>query len=364
MVLDSLFFGGMLGGLGVFAFFAISGFLIAYTILQKTQNRQYSFRNYFVDRFSRIYSGLVPALIVSLIVAGGIYATNNVYFNYLSTIESPPSIQGFAATLTMMDMVPGDFFNAASNAVLGAPYFPSIIASFGFNGVLWSLVVEWWIYMFFGWLILGSIALSRREIAAGWFKPLFFVVAALLSVVLVALAWDYSAFIIVWFLGVAAMCAVSNPTVRSKLTGRAATWVLVGFLFAALAAVGYEAYVIFTLTHESFSLLFGLLISGCIFFGLFIVNGGAIPWLSKFMLRKRVATWSGSLAAFSYTLFLIHYPILLLLNGLNLETDRMLLFIPILLLINEVAFVIASATEKKHRVLASKIKSALHIAQV
>ena len=194
-------------------------------------------------------------------------------------------------------------------------------------------------------------------------KLLFFAVAALLSIVLVALAWDYSAFIIVWFLGAAMMCLICNPTVRSKLSSRVATGVLVALFILALAAVGYEANVIFTLTHESFSLLFGLLISACVFLGLFIVNGRTLPSLSSLMLKRRVAKWSSSIAAFSYTLFLIHYPIILFLNGLNLETDRLLLFIPIVLLINEVAFIVASLTEKKHKVLAAKIKSALKISQ-
>ncbi|HSV49032.1 MAG TPA: acyltransferase [Candidatus Acidoferrales bacterium] len=361
MVLDSIFFGGMLGGLGVFTFFTISGFLIAYTVFQKTENGQYGFKNYFIDRFSRIYSGLVPALIVSLIVAGGIYATNNVYFNHLITTESSLSIESFVATLTMADMVPSHLFNATASAVIGVPFSPVTISSFGFNNVLWSLVVEWWIYLFFGWLILGVLSVFGRKAATGWFKGLFFVVAVLLSVVIVALAWDYSAFILVWFLGVAALCAASNPTVRSKLSGRLIKWVFITLFFAAVIGVGYEAYIIYTLTHESFSLLFGLLIAVCIILGLFIINSKTIPSLSKLFLNKRIANGSASMAAFSYTLFLIHYPILLFLNGLNLDVNRMLLFLPIILVINEVAFLIASVTENKHKVLAVKIIKALHI---
>ena len=364
MVLDSIFFGGMLGGIGVFLFFSISGFLIAYTVFQKTANRQYGFRNYFVDRFSRIYSGLLPALLISIVVVGGIYATNSVYFNHLLDTEHAPSIQSFAATLTMLDMFPSGFFNATSTAVLGTPFSPAAVAPFSFNGVLWTLVVEWWLYMFFGWLVLGAVGFFGKQPPNTRSKILFFGVAALLSIVLVALAWDYSAFIIVWFLGAAMMYLTCNQTVRNKLSRPLATGVLVALFLLALGAVGYEANVIFTLTHDSFSLLFGLLISACVFIGLLIVNGRALLSLSGLILKRRVASWSSSLAAFSYTLFLIHYPIILFLNGLNFEVDRFLLFIPILLLINEVAFIVASLTEKKHKVLAAKIKSALKIPQV
>ena len=167
MFLDSIFFGGMLGGIGVFLFFSISGFLIAYSVFQKTENPQYGFRNYFVDRFSRIYSGLLPALLISIVVVGGIYATNSVYFNHLLDTESPPSLQSFAATLTMMDMFPSGFFNATSTAIFGEPFSAVAIAPFGFNGVLWTLVVEWWIYMFFGWIILGGSKLPWKTIFHG-----------------------------------------------------------------------------------------------------------------------------------------------------------------------------------------------------
>lgn len=355
MFLDSIFFGGMLGGLGVFTFFAISGFLIGYSIVQKTENSAYSFREYFVDRFSRIYAGLIPALIVSLIVAGGIYCTNQVYFNHLINSESQLSVPEFAATLTMTNNIPSGLINAASNAVFGTPFLSAPISSFGFNSVLWSLVVEWWIYMFFGWVILGGLAIFGRKTAKGWFKGLFLGFGILLSLIIIALAWNYSAFIAVWFVGVAALYAVTCSTVSAKLGGQVVQRVLIIFFVAAAAAVGYEAYVIYALTHESFNLLFGLLIACCVFLGLFIVNNKTVPKLSKMLLNGRVAKLSSSMAAFSYTIFLIHYPILLFINGLNFTVDRMLLFLPILLVINEVAFLLASVTENKHKVLATKI---------
>jgi peptidoglycan/LPS O-acetylase OafA/YrhL len=361
MFLDSIFFGGMLGGLGVFTFFAISGFLISYSVYQKTADRQYSFRHYFVDRFSRIYSGLIPALILSLVIAGAIYATNPLYFSHLLEAESPLNLQTFTATISMTDMVPSGLANATSTAVLGIPFPQSMISPFGFNSVLWSLMVEWWIYMFFGWVTLGAVMLLRHQPVAGWFKPLFYAVTAFLSLAILVLAWQYSAFILVWFLGAAAMLAVSNTTIQRKLIGRAATWVLAALFVASVAGVGYEAYRIYMVTHESFSLLFGLLISAAVLLGVLIINGGAYPWLSKILRHKRIAGWSASMAAFSYTLFLIHYPIMLFLNGLNLEVDRMLLFIPILLLLNEVAFIVALFTEKKHHGLSAWIKRCLRI---
>jgi peptidoglycan/LPS O-acetylase OafA/YrhL len=361
--LDSIFFGGMLGGIGVFLFFSISGFLISYSLLQKLQNKQYSFRHYFIDRFSRIYFGLLPALIFTAAITGAIALTNSVYFNYLSETESAPNAQNFVATLAMIVNFPTGLFNLTANAALDAPFTPPTFAPFGFNAVLWSLVVEWWIYMFFGWLVIGGLAFFGIRKKPHLYKGLFLAVAAILSTVLVALAWDYSAFIVVWFLGVAMMCVVSNTSVRSKLTGHRATKIVAILLCASLVAVTYEGYVIYTLTHESFNLLFGVLIATSVFLTILLLSGNA-NWLSRHLLKKSVAKYSGSMAAFSYTLFLIHYPMLLFLNGLNFEVDRFLLFIPIVLLINEVAFCLATVGEKNHKKLAGKLKSALHISPV
>jgi len=361
--LDSIFFGGMLGGIGVFLFFSISGFLISYSLLQKLQNNKYSFRNYFVDRFSRIYSGLLPALLFTAVIAGAIALTNNVYFTYLSETESTPSAQNFAATLGMIVNFPTGLFNLTVNAALDAPVTLPTFAPFGFNAVLWSLAVEWWIYMFFGWLVIGGLAFLGKREKPRRYKGLFLAFAAILSFVLVALAWDYSAFIVVWFLGVASMCVVSNTKVRSKLTGHRASKIVAVLLWASLAAVIYEGYVIYTLTHESFNMLFGVLIATSVFLCILLLSGN-VNWLSRNMLKKRVAKYSGSMAAFSYTLFLIHYPLLLFLNGFNFQVDRFLLFIPIVLLINEIAFCLAALGEKNHKKLAAKLKSVLHISPV
>jgi len=126
--------------------------------------------------------------------------------------------------------------------------------------------------MFFGWLIIGSMGTFGQQKRTAGYKMIFLVVAAILSVILVALWWDYSTFIIVWFVGVLMIYTSSSLTVRSKLARPALTKVIATLFVAGLASVGYEAYVIFTLTHESFSLLFGLLISACVFLGILLLN--------------------------------------------------------------------------------------------
>src|SRR5882724_6900197 len=60
----------LIQNIGVLLFFIMSGFLINATLTQKSVNPDYSFGSYFIDRFARIYSGLIPALIFVIIIDG------------------------------------------------------------------------------------------------------------------------------------------------------------------------------------------------------------------------------------------------------------------------------------------------------
>ena len=107
--------GSTMGGVAVLLFFVLSGLLISYSLRIKLDNPQYRFRNYFVDRFSRIYSGLLPALAVGTIIAVTIYVTNYSYFVQLCTMQSTPSPLNFGMTLGMLEQrFPAAFFNSLS----------------------------------------------------------------------------------------------------------------------------------------------------------------------------------------------------------------------------------------------------------
>jgi peptidoglycan/LPS O-acetylase OafA/YrhL len=49
-------------------FFLISGFVIAAALSRRSGDPDYGFLRFFVDRFARIYSGLLPALVLILAV--------------------------------------------------------------------------------------------------------------------------------------------------------------------------------------------------------------------------------------------------------------------------------------------------------
>jgi len=355
-------FGSTIGGTAVLLFFALSGLLISYSLHNKLDNPEYRFRNFFVDRFSRIYSGLLPALLLGTIIAVTIYVTNHGYFMDLCSMQSTPSLLTFGMTLGMLESFPVSFFNSILSA-FGLSFPLPAVTPYGFNGILWALVILWWLYMVFGWIVIGSFGLVRNQNRSGWYKVGFFVVTALLSLLLIGLYQQNSSLVIVWFLGVLMMLGISGKTLNNKLAGNLKARVLGVLFFLSLASAVYWIYVTFAWTHQYYDISLGILLSTCVFLGVLFLNAGGFKRASKFILNRHVVSWITTGAGFSYTLFVTHYPIIIFLNGLNLPLNRYLMFIPILLITNLTAFSIAYFTEKKHKQLAQTIKKWLHISQ-
>lgn len=154
----------------VVVFFWLSGFLIAYQCLSKSQ---YSFGEYMIDRFSRIYVLYVPALIVSyvvfVIVFGRVSPTTWDLVGHLLQLQHTP----FAR------MVEG----------------VSPIKVFGDNKVLWTIAIEWWLYVFFGIAFFWrSMSIAERAFATVLAGPAILVVGYF--TIWESIAWE-------WFLGAA-----------------------------------------------------------------------------------------------------------------------------------------------------------------
>lgn len=344
-------------------FFSLSGLLISNSLRNKLKNPEYRFRNYFVDRFSRIYSGLLPAMLLGAIVTITIYVTNYSYFMQLTTMQSTPSPLNFMMTLGMLEQrFPVDFFNSLLST-FGLTFSLPNVTPFGFNGILWTLVLEWWIYMVFGWIVIGSIGLIRIRKSGRLRKAIFLVVTALLSLLLFAMFQQNSSFIIVWFVGVFAMLTISNSTLTFKLSNSLGRKLLLILFILSLATTAFAMYAIFAWTNQYYDPLFGLILTASIFLGVLLLNVNNSKYASRLILNKHLVGLTTVVAGYSYTLFLTHYPIVILFSGLNLEMNRFVMFFLIMLTTNLIAFGIAQFTEKKHKELAKTIKKWLRIPQ-
>ena len=125
--------------IAVVIFFILSGYLISNSIFYKLlTDKNYSFRSYFIDRFSRIYPAFIPALLFVLVL------------DYISKSISP---QAYSYTDAFdIKTFLGNIFMLQDFPFLKHISFP--ITSFGSARPLWTLAIEWWIYLWFGMLII------------------------------------------------------------------------------------------------------------------------------------------------------------------------------------------------------------------
>lgn len=111
-------------------FFVMSGFLIAYSVDKK----EIDFKIYIIDRLSRLYSVMIPAIILT-------YVLDNIGMNYNPSLYqnlAPEKNQILRALSSLL------FFNQ----IQGFCFKPST------NTPFWSIGYEFWYYLLFGILIL------------------------------------------------------------------------------------------------------------------------------------------------------------------------------------------------------------------
>jgi peptidoglycan/LPS O-acetylase OafA/YrhL len=88
----------LIQNIGVLLFFILSGFLITYTLIERSKNPAYGFWQFFIERFARIYSGLIPALIFVAAVDA-----ITVHFTGELTIARSYNLKTFGANLLMLE---------------------------------------------------------------------------------------------------------------------------------------------------------------------------------------------------------------------------------------------------------------------
>lgn len=136
----------------VLLFFLLSGFLIAYTLETRSVNPGYGFGSYLVDRFARIYSAFVPALLVIALI-------DCAWTSITGETRSTFTLRNFIGSLFMLQDVtaPGWYNRLAYH-------------SFGTAGQLWTLALEWHLYVFAGALffIRRSFVMVPLALLACW----------------------------------------------------------------------------------------------------------------------------------------------------------------------------------------------------
>lgn len=254
------------GHLMVLVFFVLSGFLIAASV----EGKAIDAKRYAALRLGRLWSVLIPCLLITLALQLSVGAINP---QHAAAFQRGHSALRFTLPVFFLNEV---WFSSA------APPF---------NSPLWSLAYEAWYYAFFGVFIFVRSPIRRIVI--------FLVMAAIVGPKVLAL-------LPAWLIGVALL-----KIFRARASLRPWAWpVLLGSLALASAwfvlnpewpqVIGHQP-MFFSAAFLS-DYVFGLAVAGVIL-GVELLWGqrAPAPWID-IPVRKA--------AAVSFTLYLIHFPLM------------------------------------------------------
>lgn len=272
-----------IGALGVMIFFVLSGFLITYSIgdnLKNNRFKKFDAIRYFEGRLRRLFPPLLFSQGMVLLAFGVLYffgANSSTYFATGKELYLVRNELGF----NVVDYLGSLFF---LNTIVDGVNSPVI------NGPLWSVAQEFWFYMVAGLLVLSFY--NRKMLVA-----LAVVLAFLISQGDVFFLYGFG----VWLFG--CLVAILHMT---KFHERKFMVVMTIFIIA-FAVWGVLIY----LSADSFirnrhKFVFGIAFS---FLLLLLLNSET---LMRFFFRLWLFKKIAEQAAFSYTLYLIHFPLLLL----------------------------------------------------
>lgn len=307
------------GHQAVMVFFVLSGYFIGTSVMDSVGQREWSWRTYLASRLTRLQLVLFPALVL-----GAFWDRIGMRIPQAAPLYYGALYKFYVPSVALRSTVPvffGNFF-----------FLQSIVSPvFGSNGPLWSLSYEFWYYIVFPALFLAT---------AAWLGFRMRILYAAIALILM------------WFIG-PQICLYFLIWLAGALVGRLAR---VARFKRAIPALTFSAGFVFVgalawcRTQRVFpALLADYAVAFCFALWLFTLLLG-----SRQDASPAYAHGAKKLAGFSYTLYLTHFPALLLLRGLldpqgNWQPDpRHLLYgLAIALLMLAYAYGVAELTEAR-----------------
>jgi peptidoglycan/LPS O-acetylase OafA/YrhL len=278
----------------VVIFFVLSGFLVGGSVLRSLERNTWSWRQYLTHRFVRLWLVLLPALVLVVFWDSLDIAIQNQVPTYSGFAVHRLIGEPIADTLT-----PSAFFGNAAflqgltlPKFLGGTSFPTL----GSDGALWSLTNEFWYYILFP-LGLFTIIPHYRPFQRILMAIAFALIACLVGQVILVM-------FLIWLCGV---LLSKLPKRRFSQSTRVLATVIYAAVFLGCAAKiqHYDRYSDYTLAAATTVYLWFLL--------------GAYDEPSPRSLGERLIRKT---SAFSYTLYLVHMPLLYFVAGFLIHDTR------------------------------------------
>ena len=309
------------GHQAVMIFFVLSGYFIGMSVIDSVAVQRWSWRVYLVNRLVRLQLVLFPALLL-----GAVWDQVGMRIPQAASFYYGGLYKYFAPSVALRSTPPVFFGNLF--------FLQSVVSPvFGSNGPLWSLSYEFWYYILF-----PALALAAASWAGVRARFLFVALA-------VFLFWfvgpQIGLYFLIWMAGLLAgrlsrATNLSSPRLQTLLSATAGL-----IFFGALAWVRVHRF--------SSDLLPDCIVGFCFAAWLY-----ALIQASREDVSSAYAHAAKTLSGFSYTLYLTHFPALLLLRGLldpkgNWQPDlRHLLYgLGIVLAMLIYAYVVAEFTEAR-----------------
>ena len=282
-----------LGHQAVMVFFVLSGYFVGGAVLRS--GAKFSWGNYLTSRLTRLWVVLIPCLFITwgigqilLLYSPAVLAGANV-----GSWHSGPKLGEYSASFTTL---------------LANIFFMQTITTpvFGLNSPLWSLANEFWYYMLFPLLatVAGFVGSGKTQAR----------LAACILTIIIAWCLPHEILygFLIWILGVGVYCMQSTITLIKPAFTRFNLLIAVGlFSFALIYAKS-------TILHQIIAIEPDFLVGLTFGFLCLILTNQAfpvlcLPWLAKFSLY---------LSEMSYSLYLSHFPIVILIAATVYSSQR------------------------------------------
>lgn len=266
------------GHQSVIIFFVLSGFLVGGSALRQVTADRWSWGRYLFARSTRLYAVLLPALLLGLA-----WDSSGLHLFGDAGIYGGHGSQNIVQTPVSSTITPNAFLaNASFLQGIAGP-------TFGSNGALWSLAYEFWYYIAFPCLLLAITSRRRAWDRIGY--------VALSLLVFWTIGPVISYYFLIWMMGaaLAALPSCSQKVARMLFAGSAL------LLLAALAHIRHAR------SNELVSdPILGIICAALIYAAIISFRGNG---------SRQVDRIAGHLANSSYTLYLVHTPVLVFISA-------------------------------------------------
>jgi len=264
----------------VIVFFVLSGYLVGGLGVARLSAKTFSLQSYAIDRITRLYVALLPALLLTaLLDSVGQSVFGDVGFWQATQPLMAEKFPGasFVATLTVRDFIQNV---CMLQTVRTLP--------FGSNLPLWTISLEFWFYVVFGVAMATYLATSWRIRGIG---------AVVVCIALALLGWRFPLYMGMWFFGVIAAATpwrwIERPVLASA------------FFCVSLIA----ARILHPKIHHDSALGWGADYLVALGFAWLLISFRS----RKSVLLQKMSSLNRLMADFSYSLYLVHFPLMLFL---------------------------------------------------